>query len=331
MSNPDARTRPPIHWVLDWDGTITKRDTLDALVNIATEAKPSSPVPEKWRQLSEAYLEDYDCTLKKLLETSSQLPSSVGDERKLLLALQDVEERSVNRVSESGIFHDLTAGLLAAGAAKTISSGSAQLREGYMNFARHVRSSEDGLNAKSDKISILSVNWSTRFIAECLKATNESLGKDIDIYANELSGIAKGEQCSGYIVESPIAGMKIISSHDKETVLARLKQCEAVPLPPVNKHLEMPKLPTKDDGSRIVYVGDSWTDFGSLLSAPLGICIRNDAITSTQQKLADSLERVGIRCPHIQDMEQADGWRVVWAKDFEEIAQCLDSVRAYLC
>ena len=71
----------------------------------------------------------------------------------------------------------------------------------------------------------------------------------------------------------------------------------------------------------IVYIGDSWTDFECLLAADLGICTHDDPPTSTQRKLMDSFQRVGVHCPHMQDLKEADDWGVVWAEDFTEILQ----------
>jgi len=74
-----------------------------------------------------------------------------------------------------------------------------------------------------------------------------------------------------------------------------------------------------------VYVGDSWTDIECLLAADLGICIRDSPMGSSQAKLAEALTRLGISCLRLKDYKDADEWGVVWASDFAEICDWVES------
>ncbi|KAF2832177.1 hypothetical protein CC86DRAFT_280234 [Ophiobolus disseminans] len=289
MSKKPYPKRDPIHWVLDWDGTITKRDTLDALVNIAASTKPNFPTINRWKQIVIAYLSDYTSTLE-VLAPGGALPTTIEGERKLLKDLKVVEQRSLDRVYEAKIFEDVTNKQIEEGANKAIREGNVALRPGCLEFLQRMSSAEGNM------LHILSVNWSRHFISSCLK----SAGAEVDpspVLANELQGIARGEPSSGQI--SPDGETKIVASDDKLRYLEKLREDSIAP---------------------IVYVGDSWTDIECLLAADLGICIRDEPMGSSQKKLAEGFERLEIHCPHLSESkEQDDDTSIMWTRDFLEI------------
>lgn len=290
----------PIHWVLDWDGTITRRDTLDALVNIAASAKPDSPVLEEWNRVSEAYTADYTAALGRLTP-GGKLPSPIHEEKQLLKALASVERTSLDRVSASKIFAGLTQKLLEEGASNAIKSKKVEIRNGFADFLRlkQVRN--------HDTLHLLSVNWSRHFISACLKAASTPVDKT-SILANELDGIDANRTSHGIISPKGEAEMSIISSSDKLECMTRLK---------------------KQDKRSIVYMGDSWTDIECLLEADLGICIRDEPMGSSQKKLAERLESLGVHCPHLSDLRETDVWQVAWTRDFADIRVWLDARDAH--
>jgi hypothetical protein len=112
----------PVHWILDWDGTITKKDTLDALVNIAASAKPTFPTQERWKSVVDAYMSDYSATLEKFVP-NGVLPTTIEEESQLLRDLKVVEQRSLDRVFESKIFERVTRETLEKGATKATEAG----------------------------------------------------------------------------------------------------------------------------------------------------------------------------------------------------------------
>ncbi len=294
-------TAGPIHWVLDWDGTLTERDTLHALVNIAANCKPTSPVLEEWTRVSRAYIADYENTLQ-VYAPGASLPSTVADEKALLGVLEAVEQRSVDRVSASAIFKGLTLDDLEKGAAEAVETDTVHLREGCTHFLSHVQSRKGLKEGGPDATSILSVNWSRRFIAGCLRAARVNHDHPIltSIYSNELEVLEPGQTTSGRICVDP--DTRIISSGDKLVQLELLRQKGSKTPQPVP----------------VVYVGDSWTDLECLLAADMGICIRDEPMTSTQKKLQDSLARVGVECVRLH----AGSVRgVVWVRSFEEIIE----------
>ena len=287
---PLFRRGQPLDWILDWDGTITAKDTLDALVHISAALKPDLPTTDHWNRVSEAYMDDYSATLKQLVP-DGVLPSKIQDEKRLLRQMRDVEVRSLRRVSLSGVFAGLTRQVIEQGAGQAIQSGRVQLRTGFPSFHKHVQGGE------SQTLSILSVNWSRHFIRSCLGAAGVTVPCDA-IVSNELESIASGEASDGRIMPAATADKSlIVSSGDK---LQRLEQMQETTAPKV-------------------YIGDSWTDIESLLAADLGICIRDDPMGSSQRKLAEALERLSIPCPRLRDWEQNGEPSVVWVSDFGEI------------
>lgn len=300
----------PVHWVLDWDGTITRHDTLDALVSIAAAAKPESPILTKWKSVSEAYISDYTTTLEKLAPRGD-LPKTVEEEKQLLQALKSVEQASLDRVSSSGIFAGLTRRLLEEGAINVVDSRKVGIRAGFTGFLHTIQGrGRDGLN-------LLSVNWSGHFIDSCLKAAGAPVQKE-SIYANELDGIENDSISLGHISPGNDAEILIVSSSDKLEYMNRLREQHSGSIRDSSTESDVP----------IVYIGDSWTDIECLLNADLGVCIRDEPLGSSQKKLAERLESLGVRCPHVSVWDEADERQVVWARDFAEIESWIEIQQA---
>lgn len=289
MSSPKPHRLPhrPTHFMLDFDGTITHHDTLATLVSIAASSNPNSPTQERWKAVVDAYISDYTATLEAL----APLPTTVEGEKKLLRDLKVVEQRSLDRVFEAGIFEGVTREVVEEGAERSVGGGEVRVREGCVDFVRSV------LVSGEDRLHVLSVNWSRCFIASCLKAAGIEVDHSV-ILANELEGIGEGRPSAGQI--SPGGSMKIVSSGDKLRYLEQIRE---------------------KSGARIVYVGDSWPDIECLLAADVGMCIRDEPMGSSQRKLADALERLGVACPHILDHDGHAQSQVAWAKDFAEISR----------
>lgn len=294
----------PIHWVLDWDGTLTERDTLDALVAIAAKCKPNSPVGKEWERATQAYTNDYENTIKNYA-SGGGLPTTISSEKVLLEVLEHVEERSIDRVSESGIFQGLTNDDLDTGAAEALETGRVSLREGCGSFLRLVQSRVQRGDGNGDAISIISANWSRRFIIGCLRAEHADFADMLthSVYANELDGIYQGTASTGRIC---VEDARIISSSDKLDQLYRLAE-----------HTLRQGKPAP-----VVYVGDSSTDLECLLAADMGICIRDNPMTSTQLKLAEALERAAVSCVPLRDVDGP--YSIVWIEDFHELRKWIE-------
>ncbi|USP75304.1 hypothetical protein yc1106_02578 [Curvularia clavata] len=286
----------PMHWVLDWDGSITKKDTLDALVKISAAEHPTSPIADHWQCVSQAYMADYTATLNQLVPDGA-LPTTIDEEKHLLSKLRDVEQRSLDRVYSSGIFTGLTKQGIDIGAKQAIQTGQVQLRNGFSSLFEHIESQ------KSNTFAILSVNWSRHFIHSCLEASGIIVASNA-IVSNELDGIPAGEPSSGRIIPA-FAGDKhpLISSGDKLLKFGQMQQ---------------------EDTAK-VYIGDSWTDIECLLAADLGVCVRDDPMSSSQKTLAKALDRLRVSCLRLKDWRQDSNPAVVWVKDFTELLQWVET------
>lgn len=257
-------------------------------------------------------MSDYTSTLAALAPDGS-FPTTIDDERKLLRDLRIVEQRSLDRVFAAQIFTDITREQIEKGAKKAIELGEVALRPGFLEFFNSISTStsDSDPHGAQSTFHILSVNWSRHFIATCLSTTNIHIDP-AHILANELDGISSSTPTPSTGEISPAGSkhsMKIISSSDK---LHQLRAIKA------------------QSGGSFVYIGDSWPDIECLIDADVGICIRDEEMGSSQRKLAEALERLGIGCVRLGS-EEADGRErgkegVVWARDFVEIKKWADGL-----
>ncbi|KAL0257871.1 hypothetical protein SLS55_007038 [Diplodia seriata] len=294
---------PPIHLVLDWDGTTTHKDTLHFLGRICARSSATT-----WEDIVKAYLDDFSSHESSYTPSKSQR-TTIADEKAWLASLATVDSLSVQRVEDAGLFKGVTAAAIKDGAVQAIQSGELTLRDGWSS-----------LLAQGQKTSILSVNWSAAFIRECLRAAaaNDSdlqaAVERVSIAANEIAGLQHSAGSSG-----------LLNGRDEatggETGAIRTS---------ADKSANMPT-PIKYGGEElVVYVGDSATDLEALLVADVGICVRDEDPSSGQKELAEALERIGVeqhRIKLLAEMPPADdsAVRVYWAKNLQEVALSLSS------
>ncbi|OJD32728.1 nuclease-like protein [Diplodia corticola] len=302
---------PPIHLVLDWDGTTTHKDTLHFLGKICADharSRSDGPATTTWDDIVKAYVDDLSSHASSYTPEKGQR-TTIAEEKAWLASLATVDSLSVRRVEDSGLFKGVTAAAVRTGAAQAIGTGELTLRDGWSS-----------LLAQGQKTTILSVNWSATFIRECLlaAAANDSDLKAaverVSIAANEIAGLQDSNGSSGLLNGRNEAT-------GDETGAIRTS---------ADKFANMPT-PVKYGGEElVVYVGDSTTDLEALLVADVGICIRDEEPSSGQQELAEALERVGVeqhRIKLLAEMPPADDSivRVYWAKNLREVALSLSS------
>lgn len=352
MPKPRIDPARAIHWIVDWDGTLTQRDTLDAVVNVAHQIKPQAKVLEAWKRIVSAYYDDHASTLNTLCPNGT-LPSTVLAERSLLRRLEDVERRSLARVAEEGIFKELSTSMMQDGGGRAVRSEVVRIRPGVSHFLKHIRKRIDGQDYDVDAIDVLSVNWSQHFIMGCLRATLEEVKLQGHVAPTEDSpstkmndsasygvvgqhwGLARSEQLRALYTGYPEYKAKcelfdqspFVSIYANELVLpnslSKNLSHQIVSSADKLAYLQNLRLanPYTMHPTPVIYIGDSWTDFEALLAADLGICIRDDPVGSSQATLKGSFERLGIECPHIMEREKCGEWGVVWARGFDEIVE----------
>ncbi|KAI4192899.1 MAG: hypothetical protein LQ346_004098 [Caloplaca aetnensis] len=275
---------PPIHLILDWDGTLTTTSTLPLIARIGYARNPSLPLPS-WDTISEAYMTDYR------VHASAYSPSplhrkAVKQEIAWLESLRDVERKSMERAEAAGLFKGVDREDVRRAAQRAVREGEVLLRKGWSGLVGRVLQ-------EGGKVGVVSVGWSGDFIRGCLRTATEDLEgeeelpvEDIDVRTNEILG---GEgKMSRYFEEKDREGSGgIWIAGDKVRVMHEL-------------------VATKPRGpdSVVVYVGDSATDFDCLLAADLGICVRNEGEMSGEQtELEKTFRRLAIGCERIGQIE----------------------------
>ncbi|KAF2142223.1 uncharacterized protein K452DRAFT_318505 [Aplosporella prunicola CBS 121167] len=315
---PPAVLRPPVRLVLDWDGTVTYKDTLHFLGRICAShqkqtqqaqavappppAQPPSTNTAAWDAIVAAYLHDYSAHAAHYHPPPHQR-TRPADESAWLASLQPIEARSAARVTAARLFAGVTAADVRAGAAQAIDSEELRLRPGWADlFASNGRR---GTSSPGITTSILSVNWSASFVRACLLRA-----------AEKKAAVATEERSSADLIEakSPAAvdaqalqralqGLRInaneIAGLDQPS--GSSGQLDGAIRTSADKRAHIDALRARvatgeegGDGDTIVYVGDSATDFDALLAADVGVCVRDEPMGGGQRELAEAMERVGV-------------------------------------
>ncbi|KAI9757102.1 MAG: hypothetical protein M4579_003580 [Chaenotheca gracillima] len=319
------QTKSPLSLYLDFDSTLTEHDTLSALSSTVHKHRPSAlPTLPPFSTFTEAYfadLEEYHRNPHNWSSEPGQEPfTPLVAELARLRNLRPVENASLNRLGQVGWFQGLTAAGIAADAREAVEKRDVVLRKGWAELVRTVQ--QDG-----GSVAILSVNWSRRWVRECLRADlhyrvgeaklRQGAKIDVDaieIVANELEGLDEPEgTTSGRILGTEVlGGDRIMTSTDKKKVLDALRQR--------NTDHQSGRTGTR------IYVGDSVTDLECLLIVDVAITIREDeqSWSSGQRELADTLRLFDTRVDRIDEYDEgADKGIVWWATDFEEITKAL--------
>jgi phosphoserine phosphatase len=161
------------HLILDFDETLTRKDTIELLASAAYRLRPPHlpPLPP-WRHFVDAYMEDYNAHVAARPKSQRK---SIKDEFDFLDSLLPVERASIRRIEAAGIFQGLRFDTIAAEAAKTV-----ELRPGVMELC--AAALRGGV-----KVQVLSVNWSQAWIRGALKQ-----GEVPPVFSNELETDAEG-------------------------------------------------------------------------------------------------------------------------------------------
>jgi thiamine phosphate phosphatase / amino-HMP aminohydrolase len=317
---------PPVHVFLDWDGTLTKKDTLQILTDIGYKRNPTS---RPWSGIVQAYLDDYTAH-EKSYSPSREQRKTIAEESAWLASLDVVENRSFRRVQDAGIFASVTKSDILSAANRAVRSQSLSLRGGWTKLLfegvvepprpPHLNLGRDGV-----RFHILSVNWSAFFIKSAIfQSTLFEYGLDLSNpdthpalkalipmvhFANELGSILR-----------PTSGPEktptiIRTSADKCRILTGYGRLEGVTLDPVK-----------------VCVGDSTTDFDALLCVDIGICIRDEPMGSSQKELAETLERIGITVRPLcefewpQPAQEGPAKTLWWTEDLTEVSEAISKI-----
>lgn len=303
----------PINLILDWDGTITVKDTMFAYGKIAdTRDARLNQEPngsKMFEGFGKAWMDDYSAH-EQSYNPKSHERREVAQESAWLKSLSSVEASSAERVEHSEFFAGVTHSDISITAQKLLEAGDVNLRSGWDNLFLRAQEGSDHQRLISE-ISILSVNWSEAFIRASLQAAAKSTSRDDKLHS--------------FFDHLTIAANEISDMHHPSGSSGRLTDpCHAVIRTSFDK---LQNLRTQEESLNI-YVGDSATDFDSLLAADVGICIRDDPMGSSAETLAETMSRMGCDVRHInsitasQDLSPSKS-NLLWAKDLNEIVKLL--------
>ncbi|KAK6362790.1 hypothetical protein TWF730_000245 [Orbilia blumenaviensis] len=172
------------HLVVDFDQTITLKDTLSTLIT----ASPLPNAPEIFeRHLTKAYVEDYVA----YVQAYPLGRDSILSEFAFLSSLRPIERKSIERVEGSDIFKGISRAAIALAAKKV----KVRKPAGFAALVSKVLSQPAG------KVTVLSVNWSVLFIREVLDSINSDEGHPSHLKSLTASEFEKVEIIANNLVE----------------------------------------------------------------------------------------------------------------------------------
>jgi thiamine phosphate phosphatase / amino-HMP aminohydrolase len=300
---------PPKILLIDWDSTLTIKDTMSTFAFIGYGFQtPSHSKAKPWSEIVDAYLSEYHAH-EASYKTPKTERKTVQSELSWLSSLYKVERSSFCRFESIGLFNNMSKAELQIRAVRAVREGQVELRPGWLDLFQ--ASSE----ASPIQTSIISVHWSAAFIRGCLLqgAELEEQGKasqmhlqHVPVHANEMCTSVSSRACTDE------AGI-----HTSDGKLAVLRKIVSV-----------------SDAESVVYVGDSTSDLHCLLAADLGICIRNEeSPSSSQTELMETLQRIGIEVEPLRNLKFRDienrssrypvATRVWWTSSLKDILSIL--------
>lgn len=219
--------------LLDFDETLTPTgsDTLSHLAATAYSLQRPPGALQPWDHFTGAYLRDYDAYVKVCPVESRR---TLDAERRFLVGLHGVENASVRRVEEAGVFRGLDRAVLVREAA-----GEVVMREGWKDVVKKGMS--------RGRVAVVSVNWSRAWIRECLR------GEEVQVYANEFV-VGEDGRTTGQLDRWFGDQGGVWTAGDKLKVMRDIIHKSGA-----------------GEEALVVYVGDSATDLLCLLEADVGV------------------------------------------------------------
>ncbi|KAK5132245.1 hypothetical protein LTR08_009233 [Meristemomyces frigidus] len=314
----------PVHLILDWDGTLTAKDSLSVLARLprARDARlgiPHHPSHDWDADFVKPYLEDYSALQQAftLLPTAASNPAHYSQ---WLASLHPVEYASAARVSTSGFFRGVTGADVDTVARVALRDGELQLRNGWRELFRMFLPAASP--PSGSMVSVLSVNWSATFIRSSLMQAAGALHADdaerqqlveyiegIHITANEIDGLQN---------EARGSSGKLIG--DIRTAAEKLKHVLTAA-----GHGDASTHPLT------LYVGDSATDYDTLRHAEVGIWICACAESAYKQKLRDTFKPLELDVLPIDQFQFSRGddhTSFYWTRSLSEVAELIAKLPA---
>ena len=267
-----------INLFLDWDGTLTKHDTILPLSRIGYQINEAKGIATRpWDEIVEAYLDDLKAHAEAY-QPARESRTTIGAESKYLASVKPIEWASTDRIVEAGVFANVTS--MGEEVKEALRTGEVEMRPGWERLFSFNPKDSSMVNT-----AIITVNWSANFIKDCMfyASTGDLFVvtlKMLPIYGNEINSLV-GK------FNNPRVGD--LSSD-------RLIQTSADKLEALRSAIEVGKAQASKAKQEYmsIYVGDTATDFDCLLEADVGVCIQDVPLRGGQQELASTFARVGV-------------------------------------
>jgi 2-hydroxy-3-keto-5-methylthiopentenyl-1-phosphate phosphatase len=279
-------------FVLDFDGTITTKDTISTLLNFAlsTQASDKQDLTAARDEIVAKYGKDYSKHVKDYRPVKEER-KTLAREIEYYRCLHDVETRSFERVSNSGLFRGISSREWEVFGSHAVKTGEVVIRGGFGDFVERI-------DMSGGIWGVVSVNFSSHFIRGVLASAGVDASK-VEVIANHPyeNGILMGPETR--------ENRSVMATSD-----AKLASMKAM--------LNSWRSKAGGNFSKVVYVGDSGTDVECLtIEGTTGIVIAEDRDSS----LMETLDRVGVDVKHVDVYRDGQESRVYWARDFREILE----------
>ena len=321
-------------FLLDWDGTIVEGDTLELIASI--KCRPSSPT---FRHFAEAWVADYT-RHEDSYRPSKEARVTIEQEIRWLDSLCDVEEASVRRLEDAGLWRGLCGPSLhlrehpeEEKVDEVQEAASRAVQEGKITFRKGFASLIQSIAHSGGAAMIISVSWSGTWIARAIRAHFKMAGHPtpaawsiqelpsppseggVLVFANELDPSGSGNMSRGLPGWSQ-GELGADIQTDRRFNFERFgrglwtasDKTKAFSLAVLGWRIQL----RHDAGGlpasqvKTVYVGDSTTDLGCLMKANVGICLRPSTPNDSVCVLTETLKRLDVRCDDLITAGQVD-------------------------
>ncbi|KFZ13017.1 hypothetical protein V502_06817 [Pseudogymnoascus sp. VKM F-4520 (FW-2644)] len=318
-SSPSMFNHRTIQIVLDFDGTITTKDTIEPLVQSAIALQHPSlspselsqtPQAEAWRNCKSQYLADLSAHYEKVSREPSDGVAVTGSggiekEQRSLEALRDVEWASVERVGESGIFKGVSresfremGRAAAAGDLQGRNDSVVVVRGGFVEFVAWIRENRA-------EWGVVSVNWSWRWIRGVLDTVLGDVGGGGSMYVKANDADGSTGMINGYPLHKVCYNLLKTTFDTNGHQLNRKRThllTTADKLRAQINTLFYFELGVSSPEPLTVYIGDSPTDLSPLLHADIGIIMNSPS--STPGALNVIIDKCGYRVLPVSEYKE---------------------------